>query len=172
MCATTPFLKLTHPYPILRGNSCESFTGPVKIYGKGAGSQLSVFTVTATGIFTLIRLLPFLHHTLLASPFFVVNMLLHLCCPHYDIRPDFFHSSIIHPLRNKNVTDGRTYGRTTWKQYTPIHYKHSLRGMAGRTCVNIISLAFAKPAQRVVKLNDVFYIFNWFCKALSDFMYK
>ena len=30
MWATTPHLKFTHPYPILRGNFCESSTGPHK----------------------------------------------------------------------------------------------------------------------------------------------
>ena len=28
MCATTPYLKLTHPYPILRGNCCKRSTEP------------------------------------------------------------------------------------------------------------------------------------------------
>ena len=35
--------KLIHPYPILRGNSCQSSTGACKIYGKCAGSQLPLF---------------------------------------------------------------------------------------------------------------------------------
>ena len=34
-------------------HSCESSTAPRKKYGKGAGSQLPVFTVKSTGIFTV-----------------------------------------------------------------------------------------------------------------------
>ena len=49
MCSSAPYLKLTYPYPILRGNHYKSSTDPVKIYGKGAGSQLPVFTVKSTG---------------------------------------------------------------------------------------------------------------------------
>ena len=53
MLANASYLKRTHPYPILRGNSFKVLRNPVKIYGKGAGSQLPVFTVKSTGIFSV-----------------------------------------------------------------------------------------------------------------------
>ena len=43
MCYTAPYLKLTRPLPILRGNSCKRSTGARKIYGKCADGQLPVF---------------------------------------------------------------------------------------------------------------------------------
>ena len=43
MWATAPYLKLTHPYPTLRCNSCKSSTGARTIYGKCADGLLPVF---------------------------------------------------------------------------------------------------------------------------------
>ena len=39
MWATAPYLKLTYPYPILRGNSCKSSIEARKIYGKCTSSH-------------------------------------------------------------------------------------------------------------------------------------